>query len=150
MTTEAAIQDFMRQETLAIVGASRNPNKFGTIVYKDMKSKGYHVFAVNPNATTIDGDPVYPDLAHLPQPAGGVVLIVPPAVTETMVQQVAQAGIRRVWMQPGAESPAAVAFCQQNGIDVIEGECIMMFAGPVKFPHNFHRFINRVTGRLPK
>lgn len=150
MTTEAEINEFMQQEALAVVGASRNPKKFGTIVYRDLKTKAYRVFAVNPHAEKIDGDPAYPDLQHLPEPVGGVVLIVPPAVTEAMVRQTAQAGIRRVWMQPGAESAAAVAFCQQNGISVIEGECIMMFAGPVKFPHSFHRWINRVTGRLPE
>lgn len=150
MTTADAIDDFMSQESLAVVGASRNPKKFGSIVYRDLKSKAYRVFAVNPHAENIDGDPAYPDLEHLPENVGGVVLIVPPAVTEAMVQQAAQAGIRRVWIQPGAESEAAVAFCEQNGISVIEGECIMMFAGPVKFPHSFHRFINRVTGKLPK
>jgi len=150
MTTAAAIQEFMSQETLAVAGASRSTNKFGSIVYRDLKSKAYRVFAVNPHADMIDGDPAYPDLEHLPEKVGGLVLIVPPAVTETMVRQAAQAGIRRVWMQPGAESAAAVAFCQENGISVIEGECIMMFAGPVKFPHSFHRWINRVSGKLPK
>ncbi len=150
MTTAAEIKDFMSQEALAVVGASRNPKKFGSIVYRDLKAKAYHVFAVNPHAGQIDGDPAYPDLEHLPEEVDGVVLIVPPAVTESMVRQAAQAGIRRVWMQPGAESQAAVAFCQENGISVIEGECIMMFAGPVKFPHSFHRWINRVSGKLPK
>ena len=150
MTTAAEIKDFMSQEALAVVGASRNPKKVGSIVYRDLKAKAYHVCAVNPHAGQIIGDPAYPDLEHLPEEVDGVVLIVPPAVTESMVRQAAQAGIRRVWMQPGAESQAAVAFCQENGISVIEGECIMMFAGPVKFPHSFHRWINRVSGKLPK
>jgi len=150
MTSKSLVDDFMRQPALAIVGASRNKNKFGSMVYRDMKSKGYRVFAVNPNADTIDGDPVYPDLLHLPEPVGGVVFIVPPAQTEVMVRQAAEAGIGRAWLQPGAESAAAIAFCEQNGIQVVQGECIMMYAGPVKFPHNFHRWVNRLAGKQPK
>ena len=150
MTTAIAVKDFMSQPALAIVGASRSPNKFGSIVYKDLKSKGYTVFAVNPHAQTIEGDPAYPDLMHLPQQVGGVVLIVPPAQTEQMVRQAAEVGITRVWIQPGAESTAAVAFCEAHGISVILGECIMMYAGPVKFPHNFHKLINRLVGKQPK
>lgn len=150
MTTDSPVKDFMSQEALAVVGVSRSANKFGSLVYRDLKKKGYRVYAVNPNAQTIDGDPAYPDLLSLPEAVGGVVLVVPPQQTERMVQQAQQAGITRVWMQQGAESPAAVAFCKDNGISVVQGECIMMFAGTVGFPHNIHRWAKKVSGKLPK
>lgn len=150
MTTESAVKAFMSQPALAVVGVSRNKNKFGSIVYRDPKGKGYRVYAVNPNAQMIDGDPAYPDLFSLPEAVGGVVLIVKPEVTERMVEQAKQAGITRVWMQPGAESPAAAAYCEANGIAAVLGECIMMFAGPVRFPHSIHRWVNKVSGKLPK
>ena len=150
MTTESAVKEFMSQPALAVVGVSRNKNKFGSIVYRDLKGKGYRVYAVNPNAQMIDGDPAYPDLFSLPEAVGGVVLIVKPEVTERMVEQAKQAGITRVWMQPGAESPAAAAYCEANGIAAVLGECIMMFAGPVRFPHSIHRWVNKVSGKLPK
>ncbi|HEX7973182.1 MAG TPA: CoA-binding protein [Anaerolineales bacterium] len=150
MASKAEIDDFLAQEKIAVVGVSRDPNKFGTIVYRDLRSKGYRVFAVNPQATQIEADPCFPSLTALPEPVSAAVLVVPPGETEKVVQEAAQAGIQRVWMQPGAESLRAVAFCQENGITCIADLCVMMFARPVKFPHSAHRLIKKITGRLPK
>jgi uncharacterized protein len=133
-----------------VVGASRDEKKFGNIVYRDLKAKGYRVFAVNPNAEKVDGDPAYPNLGALPEPVGGVVLVIPPKQSEQVVQEADRAGIHRVWMQQGAESSQAVAYCKSHNMQVVYGECLLMFGGPVKFPHNFHRWINKVSGRLPK
>lgn len=150
MASKAAIEEFIAQPALAIAGASRDGKKFGNAVYRDLKSKGYHVFAVNPNATTIEGDPCYPSLGALPEKVGGVVIITPPAVSEKLVQEAAQAGITRVWLQQGAESPAAVKLCQQNGISVVTGECILMYQPNPAFFHNIHRFIKELVGGKPK
>ena len=79
---------------------------------------------------------------------GGVVLVVPPEQTEKLVRQAKEAGIQRVWMQQGAESPQAIAYCADNGIDAVHGECIMMFAQP-KGIHRFHRWLWSVLGKLP-
>jgi uncharacterized protein len=150
LATKAAIDEFIAQPALAIAGASRDGKKFGNAVYRDLKSKGYHVFAVNPNAEAIDGDPCYPSLSDLPEKVGGVVIITPPAVSEKLVQEAAQAGITRVWLQQGAESPAAVKFCQQNGISVVTGECILMYQPNPAFFHNIHRFFKELVGGKPK
>jgi predicted CoA-binding protein len=64
------------------------------------------------------------------------------------VQEAAQAGIKRVWMQQGAESQEAIRFCEQNGMSTVHGECIMMFAEPLGF-HGIHRFVWRLLGKLP-
>ncbi len=139
-TTKASVTDFLSQPVLAVVGASRNPQKFGNSIYRDLKAKGYKVLPVNPHAETVDGDPCYPNLAALPETPGGIIVVVPPAETEKIVREASAAKITRVWLQRGAESPEAVAYCAANGMQVISGECILMFAEPAAFYHRIHRF----------
>jgi uncharacterized protein len=150
MTSQTAVNDFIGQESLAVVGVSRQPKKFGTYAYNELKKRGYRVFAVNPQAESIEGDRCYPRLTALPEPVGGVVVVVPPNQTEQVVREAAAAGITRVWMQQGATSPEAVKFCEENGITEIHGECILMFAGKVESVHRFHRFVWKILGKLPK
>lgn len=150
MATKALVDDFLAQRVLAVVGVSRERQKFGNIAYRDLKAKGYRLFPINPNAQNVDGDRCYPNLAALPGPVDGVLIVVPPTETEQVVRDVAAARIRRVWMQPGAESEAAIRFCQQNGIDVVHNECILMFAKPTAFGHRAHRWVWGLMGKLPR
>lgn len=150
MTTRAAIREFLNQKTLAIVGVSRSEKKFSYRLYRDLKAKGYRLFAVNPNTANIDGEACFDSIQSLPQPVDGVVILVPPNQTEEVVKDAASAGISHIWIQQGAESPEAIAFCKRNGINVIHNECILMFAEPAGFPHRLHRHIWRVLGKLPK
>jgi predicted CoA-binding protein len=118
--------DFVSHRTWAIVGVSANPAKFGHRIYRDLRRAGYRVYAVNPHEAEILGDPVYPALAALPEQPDVVDLVVPPAVTEMIVKEAAAAGIQRIWMQPGAESEQAIAFCRASGIDVVAHACAMV------------------------
>jgi uncharacterized protein len=140
MTTQSSVQDFLSQPVLAVVGASRDPKKFGNSIYRELKAKGHHVLPVNPHAETVDGDPCYPNLAALPEKPGGIIVVVPPAETEKIVREASAAKITRVWLQRGSESPDAIAYCAANGIQVISGECILMFAEPAAFYHKIHKF----------
>lgn len=149
MTTKAAIEEFVSQRTLAVVGASTGGKKFGNAASKNLRAKGYRMIPVHPTAETIDGERCYSRLGELPEPVGGVLVVVPPAETEKVVREAAAAGIRRVWMQQGAQSPAAIQFCEDQGMSVVYGECILMFAEPVTGGHRFHRFIWRLLGKLP-
>jgi predicted CoA-binding protein len=150
MTSKAAVEDFLGQQTLAVVGASRDEKKFGNKVYKDLIRKGYKTYPVNPNAEEIEGQPCYPDLSALPEAVDGVVFVVPPAQTEKVVREAAEVGVSRVWMQQGSESADAVRFCEDNGISVVAGECILMFAEPAEFYHRMHRWVWGLLGKLPE
>ena len=150
MTTRAAVEDFLSQRTLAVVGASRDGKKFGNKVYKDLIAKGYQTYPVNPNAETVEGQPCYPSLSALPEPVDGLVCVVPPRVTERVVREAAEAGVSRVWMQQGSESEEAIRFCEENNISVIHGECILMFAEPTEFGHRAHRWVWGLLGKLPE
>jgi hypothetical protein len=108
------------------VGASRDPRKYGYQVYKDLRSAGYKVYPVNPNAQEILGDKCYSSLENLPAKPDVVDVVVPPKVTEHIVETCQSFGITKVWMQPGSESEKAIKFCEENGIDVVYGLCVMI------------------------
>ena len=150
MTTKAVVDDFIAQKKLAVVGVSRDPKKFGNAAYRELKAKGYRVFPINRNVDSIEGDRCYANLNALPEKVEGVLIVVPPRETEQVVHEVDAAGIKRVWMQQGSESDAAVRFCQEHGISEVHGECIMMFAQPVQSFHRWHRGAWRLFGKLPK
>jgi predicted CoA-binding protein len=150
MVTQKIIDDFLAGRRFAVVGVSARKRGFGYAVFHDLKKKGYEIFPVNPNAASIDGETCYPDLHSLPAGVDGIVLVVPPEQTERVVRDAARAGITRVWMQQGAESNEAIAFCEQNGMAVVHGECIMMFAPHAAFPHKVHKWIKGVAGKLPE
>ncbi len=152
MVTRAMIDGFISQPSLAIAGVSRqaDKNKFGNSAYKELKNKGYQLYLVHPSAETLEGERAYPSLKALPPGVGGVLVIVPPAQAEKVVQEAHEAGINRIWLQPGAESQSAIQYCQQNGMSVVHNHCILMFAKPVTFFHKPHRWVLQVTGQLPK
>jgi len=124
---EELIKEFLNKRNIfAVVGASRNPKKYGYQVYKDLKEAGYTVYPVNPNADEILGDRCYSDIKNLPAKPDVVDLVVPPKATEETVKTCKTFGITKVWMQPGSESETAIKFCHDNNIDVVHGVCIMI------------------------
>ena len=131
MNNQAAVKDFVSRKTFAIVGVSRSGQKYGNIVFRDLEAKGYKLYPIHPEAGTLEGVTAYKDFASLPEKVDGVILVVPPEQTEKVVQDAAAAGVKRVWMQPGAESRAAIQFCRENGIIEVHDECIMVHSvGP--------------------
>ena len=149
MNPKAAVDDFLAQRSLAVVGVSRGGKKFGNTAYRELKAKGYQLFPVHPEAEVLEGDKCYPSLSSLPELVGGVLVVVPPAQTEQVVRDATAANIPRVWLQQGAGSEAAVRFCEEHDISVVAGECILMFAEPVGFLHKPHRWVWKLLGKLP-
>jgi uncharacterized protein len=150
MVTKAAIDDFLSQRSLAIVGVSRKATKFGNSAFRELKTKGYQIYLVHPSGEVIEGVQSYPSLKDLPQKVGGVLISVPPAQAEVVVRQAHEVGINQIWLQQGAESQAAIQFCEQNGMNVVDGKCILMFAQPQAFFHRPHRWIMQLLGQMPK
>jgi len=124
---EELIKKFLdKKNVFAVVGASKDPKKYGYQVYKDLKEAGYEVYPVNPNAKEVLDDKCYPDLEHLPTKPDVVNVVVPPRVTEEIVRTCKRLGITKVWMQPGSESEVAISFCDNNGIEVVYALCVMI------------------------
>lgn len=124
---EKLILEFLNgKNVIAVVGASRDPEKYGHRVYKDLRSGGYRVYPVNPNADKVLGDKCYPSLEALPEKPDVVDVVVPPKACEEVVKTCKKLNITKVWMQPGSESETAIEFCRDNNIVVIFGKCIMV------------------------
>ncbi|HEY6952944.1 MAG TPA: CoA-binding protein [Bacteroidota bacterium] len=149
MTSLTSISSFLAQRSFAVVGVSRTGKKFGNSIYMMLKERGCRVFPVNPFTDIVDGDRCYPRLRDLPEKVGGVVVVVPPKQTESIVKEAADAGIQRIWMQQGSESRKAIQYCEQYGIDAVYGQCLFMFAEPVGSFHKFHKWARKLMGRLP-
>ena len=145
MTEREAIDQFLAQENLAVFGVSRGGKKFGNAVYRDLKEKGWKVFAVNPNASEIEGDRCYRSINELPEEVSGAVLCIQPEETTKTVKELTEKGIKNIWMQQGAEK-----FCEENKINLVYDRCVMMFSEPVAGGHKLHKFIWKVFGKLPK
>jgi predicted CoA-binding protein len=148
VTSKAAVEDFLSQRVLAVVGASRSGKKFGNAAARELRKKGYQVIPVHPEAEVIDGERCYAKLSELPADVGGLLVVVPPSETEKVVEDAAAVGITRVWMQQGAQSDDAVRYCEEQGMSVVHGECILMFAEPAGI-HKFHHWLWKLFGKLP-
>lgn len=129
-TLDHAIEAFFDGNSFAVVGASRDRGKYGNKVLRSYMQAGRHVYPVNPAADEVEGLRCYPDLASLPEPVHGVSIITPPKVTEGIVEQAAAAGIRHLWMQPGAESETAIRRAEALGLALIHsGPCVLVLQG---------------------
>lgn len=143
-----AIQDFIESKRLALIGVSRDEKKFGRMAYKELKARGYQVYAVNPAVDQIDGEPCYPDLMPLREKIDGVLVAVSSGQVLQVLRQAAEIGVKNVWLQQQTESPEAISLGQQLGLNLVSGKCILMYAPPVRSYHAWHRGFMRVIGRL--
>jgi uncharacterized protein len=121
------IREFLSEGPFAVVGASKDRSKYGNKVLRAYLQHGLTVYPVNPHESEIEGLRTFPDLLSLPEPVHGVSIVTPPAVTEKIINQAAEAGIRRVWMQPGAESETALKQAEELGLEAIGGgPCVLV------------------------
>lgn len=121
------ISDFISKEyTYAVVGASANEEKYGFKVTQDLKEGGYDVIPVNPKGGSLLGLRMAEGLGSVGRRVDVVVLVVPPSVAASVVREVVALGITKVWFQPGSESEAALAFCEEHGVACVHGLCIML------------------------
>ena len=148
MKTSDVINTFLAHPAIAVVGVSRGGKKFGNRACRVLREKGYRVYPVHPRAATIDGMTCSARLADLPEPVGGVLVVVPPRAAVDVIREAAAAGIHRVWLQQGAESPEALRVCEELKMDVVAGECILMFAQPEGI-HRVHQFVRETFVGLP-
>ncbi|MEX0797114.1 MAG: CoA-binding protein [Acidimicrobiia bacterium] len=114
--------------TLAVVGATDTPGKYGGIIYRDLKAKDFEVFAVNSGRETVDGDPCYSTVLDIPQTPTIAVLVVPAPRGIKVLENCKEAGVENIWVQPGAFSPALREALESGGFDWIAEACVMVRA----------------------
>lgn len=130
MASPEAKRRFLASPAFGVVGASRDRNKFGNRVLRKYLQHGLEAHPVNPRESEIEGLKAYSQIAQLPDRVQSLSIITPPSVTEDIVRQAIAKGIPNLWMQPGAESSAAVRLAQEAGLNVIaDGSCILVELG---------------------
>jgi hypothetical protein len=152
-TVNEAADVFLANKRIAVTGVSRTPKDHGSnTVYKRLRDRGYEVFAVNPNADKVEGDPCYQDLTSIPGGVQAVVIGTRPEIAEETMRECAELGITQVWMHrgpgTGSVSAAAAAYGRQRGITVIDGGCPCMFGPTADFGHKVMRLV--FAGHVPK
>ena len=130
MTIKEQINEFLSGSPHAVVGASKDRTTYGNKVLRVYQQNNRPAFPVNPNEGEIEGVSAYPDLASLPEPVHGISIITPPKVTEEIVEQAGELGIKNIWMQPGSENEAALSRAEELGMNVIAGgPCLLVVLG---------------------
>ncbi len=125
-----AIEQFFRSEAFGVVGASEDRTKYGNKVLRCYLANQKTVIPVNPKAATVEGLAAVASVDDLPDTVTSISVITPPQVTEQVVAAAIARGITSIWMQPGAESAAAVEHCKAAGINVIaDHSCILVVLG---------------------
>jgi predicted CoA-binding protein len=144
----ASIENFVSSKRIALAGASRSGKKFGNIAYKELKARGYEVALVHPQATEIDGVACYPNLAAVRDKVDGVLVCLPAGQAGQVLHEAAGLGLRKVWLQQGAETSELLALGRELGLDLVTGKCILMYAPPVRSIHWCHRAVMKLMGQL--
>ena len=154
-TIKEAASEFLANKRIAVTGVSRKPQGHGSnVVYQRLRDRGYEVFAVNPNADQVEGDPCYPDVKSLPGSVDAVVIGTRPEVAEDTMRECADLGVKHVWMHrsfgEGSVSDAATEYGRGQGISVIDGGCPCMFDPTADPGHKAMRFLFTLTGKVPR
>ena len=123
---EDLVRDFLRQKRFAIIGSFSSKEKFAYRILVDLMKNGHEVFPVNPRLGEVEGRACYKTVSDIPYSVDVANIVTPPLVTENILKECLHKGIKRVWLQPGAESQAAIKFCYDNDMKVVYGICVML------------------------
>jgi len=153
MTTRAQIDRFLAGHRIGIAGVSSDPKDFSRMMLRELEARGYDVVPIHPRATEIAGRAAYPHVYDVPGKLDGVLIMTPRTATAEIVQQCMTAGVDRVWMHRGvgrgAVDHASATYARSRGLDVIEGECPMMFLPDTERVHHAHAAIRHAFGHYP-
>jgi uncharacterized protein len=142
MAAKMTTADFLGHKKLALIRLSAQTQVMGDM-RKELIPKGYEIPVVYLN--TGESDPTIDSVKGL---VDGAIISVPKSECAAAVREAIEAGIPRLWLQAGSDSKEALALCEEKGVPVIHGACVLMYAQPVGSVHRFHRGIWKVCGLL--
>lgn len=148
--TKAQIDQFLESKTIAIVGASRDKNKFGNHVLQALAKSQYEVLPINPNCTEINGIKCYTNLEQIEQKVESLLLLTPKNTTDEILEKAISKGVTNIWIQKESLSSNTIELANKSQTNIIVNQCILMFAEPVTSIHKFHRFCSKFIGSYPK
>jgi len=153
-TIEQAASAFLANKRIAVTGVSRSASGHGAnAVYRRLRDRGYEVFAVNPNADAVEGDPCFHRLRDIPDGVDAVVIATAPDRAAETMRECEALGIDQVWMHrgpgPGSVCDDATVYGRAHGMTVIDGGCPLMFGPTSDIVHKIMRLVLRRTGKVP-
>jgi predicted CoA-binding protein len=148
-----SVARFLSGRRFVVAGVSRSPQQPANAVMRKLRSCGFEVVPVNPQAQELEGVPCYPDLASVPGPIDGVIIATHPDIAAQVVQQAHGRGVKQVWFHrsfgAGSVSQEALRECRELGVDAIVGGCPLMYCQPVDVGHRCMRWWLGRQGRVP-
>lgn len=124
---ESSTAEFLTAQTFAVAGASTDRSKYGNKVFQALLASGRTAYPLNPSVLEVEGHTAYASIADLPEVPGALSIVTPPHVTREVVQQAIAAGVKHIWMQPGAEDSQGSKLAREAGLNVIDdGSCVLV------------------------
>jgi len=145
MRLRPTINQFLTSKKIAIAGVSRDPRKFGNVLYWTLVKKGYDVYPINPNADTIEGNICY-HLEELPEDIKSLLVATSKNDTESVIKDAIEKGFKNIWIQNGSETEAAINLAKEKEINLVTHCCILMYAEPKGF-HRLHEMVSKLIGK---
>lgn len=118
------------QTRIAVAGASTNPEKYGNIIVRDLKEKGYTVLPVNPREDVIEGLAVSHSLDELVPPVHILVVVTPPPATLVLLRKAAELRLPAVWLQDGSFDDEVLEFARSAPFRTVHDACVMVESRP--------------------
>ncbi|NLL06732.1 MAG: CoA-binding protein [Clostridiaceae bacterium] len=118
-------EEMLEKKVWAVIGANSNPEKYGNMIYKKLKSRGYTVYPVNPNYEEIEGDRCYKDLSSLPEVPEVINMVVSPKRGAAVIEEAAKIGVKYVWLQPGTHNISIMDLIEEKGLKAVQA-CVLV------------------------
>lgn len=148
-----SIAAFLAADPIAVAGVSRNGNTPANAIFRRLRDSGRQVIPLNPNASEIEGQACFSDLASVPGPVHGVMVVTHPSISASVARAAAARGVKHIWFHrsfgAGSVSPEALQECRAHGVEPIVGGCPLMYCEPVDLAHRCFRWWLRQQHRVP-
>jgi len=118
-------EEMLNKKTWAVVGATANKDKYGYKIWKKLKEHNYEVYGVNPNYEEIEGDKIYSSLKDLPKKVDVIDLVVPPKISNNVLDQAKELDIEYIWFQPETFDDNIIEKAENLGFKILYNDCVL-------------------------
>jgi predicted CoA-binding protein len=118
-------EKMLEKKVWVVVGANQDREKYGNMIYRKLKTRGYEVYAVNPMYDEIEGDRCFKDLSSLPKLPEVIDMVVSPKRGKPVLEEAARLGIRYVWLQPGTYDDELLKLVGELGLEAVQA-CVLV------------------------
>ncbi len=149
MLKKSDIDTFFSNDKIALIGLSRNKDKFGNMIYDELSKRGYQMLPIH-HAPKIGDIECYPNVESLPEDMRAIIICTKSDNMSGLIDSAIQRGITNIWIQQGASNQEIKQFVGRDDLTIIDNECILMYIPKNGFPHNFHHWLWRLLGKAEK